>query len=145
MHEMEREQARRYPGLTVSRDGEAVVVHIPLRFHRRNGKMMVVTEHANSEILQPGEANQSLLDAIAKAHKWQEDLEAGNYAGIEDMARELKLDRSYLTRMLRLTSLAPEIVARIVKNDEPDGISLRSLHKELPLSWEEQRRKWVSN
>jgi hypothetical protein len=36
-------QQENYPGLTVSRDGDAIVVRIPVRFHRRNGRQMVLT------------------------------------------------------------------------------------------------------
>jgi len=33
-----------YPGLRVRREGDAVVVHIPMRFYRRNGRNMIVAE-----------------------------------------------------------------------------------------------------
>ncbi|NQU76548.1 MAG: hypothetical protein HQ546_09580, partial [Planctomycetes bacterium] len=41
---IENEQKRRYPGLSVRREGEAVVVHIPMRFRRRNGRQMILTD-----------------------------------------------------------------------------------------------------
>ena len=40
--------------------------------------------------------------------------------------------------MLRLTSLAPAIVERILTGDEPEGISLKRLQKDLPVVWKEQ-------
>ncbi len=51
-------------------------------------------------------------------------------------------------RMLRLTSLAPDIIEAILRGDEPDGLSrarprglsLEKLRKNLPVRWEEQRR-----
>ena len=36
-------QQENYPGLTVTRDGDAIVVRIPVRFYRRNGRQMVLT------------------------------------------------------------------------------------------------------
>ena len=42
--------------------------------------------------------------------------------------------------MLRLTSLAPDIVEAILRGDEPDGLSLEKLRKHLPVRWEEQRK-----
>ncbi len=42
--------------------------------------------------------------------------------------------------MLRVTSLAPDIVEAILRGDEPDGISLEKLRKNLPVRWEEQRK-----
>lgn len=45
--------------------------------------------------------------------------------------------------MLRLTSLAPDIIEAILRGDEPEGISLRRLQKDLPADWQEQRDTWV--
>jgi len=43
-------------------------------------------------------------------------------------------------RMLRLTSLAPDIIEAILRGDEPDGLSLEKLRKDLPVRWDEQRK-----
>ncbi len=84
--------------------------------------------------------NQTLIEAIAKGHRWQEHLESGEYAGFEDLTEALGVDRAYVGRMLRLTSLAPDIVEAILRGDEPDGLSLEKLRKNLPVRWDEQRR-----
>lgn len=44
--------------------------------------------------------------------------------------------------MFSLRSLAPDIVEAILRGDEPEGISLSKLHKNLPVKWQEQRRRW---
>ena len=41
--------------------------------------------------------------------------------------------------MLRLTSLAPDITEAILRGDEPAGLSLEKLRKNLPVRWEQQR------
>jgi hypothetical protein len=87
-------------------------------------------------------ANQTLIEAIAKAHCWQEQIESGEYVGIEDLAQAVGVDRTYIGRMLRLTSLAPDIVEAILRGEEPEGISLRRLQKGLPVGWREQRERW---
>jgi hypothetical protein len=51
--------------------------------------------------------------------------------------------RTYVGRMLRLTSLAPDIIEAILRGDEPDGLSLEKLRKNLPVRWEEQRKCWM--
>jgi hypothetical protein len=38
--------------------------------------------------------------------------------------------------MLRLTSLAPDIVEAILRGDEPNGLSLERLRKNLPVRWD---------
>lgn len=89
----------------------------------------------------PPVVNEPLVRAIANAHRWQRQLESGDYASLEDLAREVGVDRSYLGRMLRLTSLAPDIVEAILRGDEPDGLSLERLRKGIPLVWGEQREQ----
>ncbi len=69
---IERQQKARYPGLRVRREGEAVVVHIPARLHRRNGRRMILTETPESAPPEPDrDANRTLIQAIANAHHWQ--------------------------------------------------------------------------
>jgi len=91
MHEttlIEDQQKERYPGLRVRRDGDAVVVHIPMRLQRRNGRCMVLTEgeaapvSAAQHVEDTNGANRTLIEAIAKVHRWQAQLESGEYASL---------------------------------------------------------------
>jgi len=41
--------------------------------------------------------------------------------------------------------LAPDIIEAILRGDEPDGLSLEKLRKNLPVRWDEQRRAVVVN
>ena len=63
--------------------------------------------------------------------------ESGDYASLEDLAKDVGCDRTYVGRMLRLTSLAPDIIEAILGGDEPDGLSLEN----LPVRWDEQRHR----
>jgi len=152
MHEttlIENQQQDRYPGLRVRRDGDAVVVHIPMRLRRRNGRQMILTDGeavaapATQREAGGNGANQTLIEAIAKGHRWQAQLESGEYPSLEDLAHAVGVDRTYVGRMLRLTSLAPDIIEAILRGDEPDGLSLEKLRKSLPVRWEDQRAKWL--
>lgn len=135
----ESKQQAKYPGLTVSRDGDAVIVRIPLQLRRRNGRQMVLTQGGNEGDIAPERAtNNSLATAIAKAYRWQQQLESGEYTSLDDLAAANGIDRSYLGRILRLTSLAPDIVEAILAGDEPEGLSLAKLRADLPVVWAEQ-------
>jgi hypothetical protein len=131
----------KYPGRMVYRDGDRIVVKIPVRFRRRNGRQMIFAEGEDRASNSKSEDN-ALALAIARAWKWQEELESGKYASIEDLARAKKLDRTHVGRMLRLTSLAPEIVEALLAGQERKGLSLRQLRRGIPLAWEEQRELW---
>jgi len=144
---IENKQQDRYPGLRVRRDADAVVVHIPMRLRRRNGRHMIVTATdatapTAQDSAQDHEANQALIEAIAKGYRWQQQLEAGEYSSFEDLAQAVGVDRTYVGRMLRLTSLAPDIIDAILHGDEPEGISLEKLRKNLPVQWDEQRKSY---
>ncbi len=148
MHEttrIETEQQKAYPGLRVRRDGDAVLVHIPMRFYRRNGRNMIIAEgDAEAVPTRPTAnlANQTLVEAIAKGHHWQAQLESGEYASLDDLAQAVGVDRTYVGRMLRLTSLAPDLIEAILRGREPEGMSLEKLRKDLPVRWSEQRTRW---
>jgi capsid protein len=60
-----------------------------------------------------------------------------------DPAKDVGCDRTYVGRMLRLTSLAPDIIEAILRGDEPDGLSLEKLRKNLPMRWDEQQKCWL--
>ena len=115
------------------------MVHVPMQFYRRNGRQMLLTPEGH-KYAPERQANQPLVDALAKAHRWQEQLEAGEHANIEDLAKAVGVDRTYAARVMKLTSLAPDIVEAILAGNEPEGASLRKLQKELPVWWGEQRR-----
>ena len=57
------------------------------------------------------------------------------------VAREEDLVPSYVTRLLRLTFLAPDIVSSIVAGRQPPELTANKLMADtrLPLAWSEQR------
>jgi hypothetical protein len=57
-------------------------------------------------------------------------------------AKEAASDHSHVGRMLRLMSLALDIVETMLGGNKPDGLNLTKLHKGLPERWQEQRRRW---
>ena len=62
-------------------------------------------------------------------------------ANISAIAKTENVDRSYISRMINLTTLAPEIQAAILDETLPDTVSLFNLARDTPLSWEKQRER----
>jgi hypothetical protein len=83
--------------------------------------------------------NHTLVANLAKAFQWQEQLESGEYATFDELARANGVDRTYVGRILRLTSLAPCHLESILNGQETDGLSLRQLMLSVPLIWKDQR------
>jgi hypothetical protein len=128
--------------ITFRREGGKVVVSVPVRFYRRNGRQMILADSIESEtdLDESGLPNIALLVAIARAYSWQDQLESGEFEDLEDIAKANGVDRSYVGRMLQLTSLAPDIVESILDGQVYANISLRHCRKGIPASWDEQRR-----
>ena len=66
-------------------------------------------------------ADPALVNALARAFRWQRMLDEGRYGSISEMAWAEKIERGYLGKMLQLTLLAPHAVQWIL-----EGVSLRS-------------------
>ena len=75
-----------------------------------------------------------LLHAIALAWRWNEELCAGKFKNVSELARTLKQSAAYTGRILALSNLAPSIVEAIVYGDIPNGLSLPSFMKTIGKS-----------
>ena len=126
---------------TVRRDGDAIVIDIPMNLRRCSGRKEVVLPPevaASGDSAAFSKPPTPLALALARAFRWQEMIESGEAESNSDLARKLKLDQSYVARTVRLASLAPDIVEAILNGQEPDGLSLRALRRDVPLLWQEQ-------
>jgi len=65
-------------------------------------------------------------------------LETGRYGTIDELAAAEKINSSYVSRLLRLTLLAPDIVEAILDGRQPDGMTLPVLMEPFSVEWERQ-------
>jgi hypothetical protein len=85
--------------------------------------------------------DQSLVKAIVRAHRFNEQLTQGGTGRFADLAKSENLHRSYYSQVLRLAYLAPDITTAILEGGQPPSLTATMLieHPALPLSWQEQR------
>jgi hypothetical protein len=81
----------------------------------------------------------ALVKAVVRAHRWRHTLESGEYSSSAELAKAEKVNDSYLSRILRLTLIAPDIIEAIVSGRQPCTLQLDDLLKPLPAAWERQR------
>ena len=62
------------------------------------------------------------------------------HATIEDLAKAKGIGKAYVSQVLRLTLLAPEIVEAILDGRQPAELQLDDLLEGFPLEWEGQRK-----
>jgi hypothetical protein len=79
-----------------------------------------------------------MIKALARAFRWRKLLETGVYGSIEELAGAEKINSSYVSRILRLTLLAPGIVEEILDGRQPTEMTLAVLMKPLSVYWAEQ-------
>jgi len=111
---------------------------IPMALKRRIGRKMIVLPPGANVRAPDEDSHDPVVIAVARAHHWLEELDSGRIGSISDLARSLDLDGSYVHRILSLTMLSPEIIAKII-NEKGAGYSLARLTKGFPTLWDEQK------
>ncbi|MGZ9021570.1 MAG: hypothetical protein ACXW3S_16825 [Rhodoplanes sp.] len=84
--------------------------------------------------------DETLIRALARAHRWNRMLKAGKCRSIAEIAEAEKIDRSFVSRLLDLTLLAPDIQEAILEGRQPKGLQMEELTRAMPEAWEGQRR-----
>ncbi len=123
---------------------ETMTVRVPIAFTRRRGRKRIVapdgTELEPASSLPPtGAIDNALVKAIARAYRWQRMLESGEFATLRELAKAEGLDAAYVSRMLRLTLLAPDLVDDILAGPQTAALDLRRLAIPFSLDWQEQK------
>ena len=122
-------------------EAAVLVISIPITFLQRGGRKQIVVPPGTAD-WQPraNRCENSLINALAKAHRWRRLIETGKYTSAAELSRAEGINESYLCRVLRLTLLAPDIVSAILDGRQPRTLELKSLLKLLPVDWGAQRK-----
>lgn len=114
---------------------ETVTIHVPFRVVKRGGrKAMVLPEGA----AQARKTDNTLVKALARAFRWKRMLESGEFATVSELAEREGIAPSYMTRILRLTLLAPDIVEAILDGRQGLEVTLAQLLQPFPEHWQTQ-------
>lgn len=123
-------------------DGTTITVRIPMTFVRRGGrKAIVAPDGGDAWVPAKPRPDEALIRAIVRAHRWKRLLEQGKYRSAGEVAEAEGVTRSFVTRLLRLTLLAPDIVEAILDGRQSKGRQLEDLTQALPSAWDEQRQR----
>jgi hypothetical protein len=120
-------------------DGNTLVVRVPMRFQRRGARKRIVAPDG-SEIL-PNSKPQpdgTLVKALARAWRWRRMLDDGVYATVSEIGDAENISKSYVSRILRLALLAPDIIEAVLNGRLTAGLA--ALLRPFPVEWEKQRR-----
>ena len=125
---------------------QTVTVTVPFAIHKRGGRKLVITPDGTAAAPAPSaRVDSALLKALARGFRWRKLLEAGDFATIEDIAAAENINPSYVSRILRLTLLAPEIVEATLTGRQPAGLSMARAMQPFPSTWQNQTTHFASS
>jgi site-specific DNA recombinase len=96
----------------------------------------------NSDRGKAQKTDPALLKAIARAHRWFDDLVAGRVNSMAEIGKREGVPKNYVSWLIRLAFLAPEIVEAIIRGDQPPDLTAQTLISrriDLPLEWQAQK------
>lgn len=119
---------------------KTVALHVPFRVVKRGGRKEIQLPDGAAQARKP---DNTLIKALARAFRWKRMLESGEFATTAELAEREGIAPSYMTRILRLTLLSPDIVEAIVCGTQGRDVSLERALKPFPMEWQEQQDQLV--
>ena len=112
-------------------------VVIPLSIRKKNGrpKILPPADHASTEARMQ---DAHVLRAIARAWNWRRRIERGEASTIADIAAADNVSDRFVSRMMRLAYLAPEVLEKLLIHSIPPALSLNDLMAVAERPWAEQ-------
>jgi len=112
-------------------------VVVPLAIRRKNGrpKILPPADHAP-----PAARTQDahVLRAVARAWSWRRKLENGEASTLQDIATAEKLTDRFVSRMMRLAYLSPDVLEKLLLHRIAPALSLNDLIAVAERPWAEQ-------
>ncbi|WP_205527433.1 hypothetical protein [Teredinibacter turnerae] len=122
----------------VESSDDKLSINVPINLKRRSGRRLITLPDEP----RPWDTQPTPLQlALARGHRWLQMLETGEVSSLREIAELEGLDNSYISRMVNLTTLAPDIVEAILDDCLPPNITLFDLAVDPPRLWSEQRER----
>ena len=101
---------------------QTTTITVPFTIRKRGGRKLILTP--DGEPASPptrARLDSALLKALARGFRWQKMLREDDYQTLEEIAEVESINPSYVSRLLRMALLAPEIVEEILAGRQPEG------------------------
>jgi hypothetical protein len=113
---------------------------VPLAIKRRGGRKVIVSPDGQPVATSFGpRVDNTLLRAVLQAFHWKNQLEAGQFATVSELAAAEGLNGTYVSHVMRLTLLAPDLVEAVLDGRQPKTMQLQTLIRAVPDFWDDQR------
>ncbi len=113
------------------------LIRISVKLRTRGPQLKLVLDRKEEK----GKPDPALVKAVIRAHEWFGRLLAGEAGSISKISKAEGVTASYVTRVMRLAFLAPEITGAILDGSHPAHLTANRLvnDRSFPIDWEEQR------
>ncbi len=122
---------------------DTITIHVPFRIVKRGGRKEIIPPPGASTA-RPRSDN-TLIKALARAFRWKRMLDSGAFTSVTEIAAQEHLSFTYVSRVVRLSLLAPDIVGAILAGRQPPTMMLADLLDKVPVDWEMQRALWLTD
>src|ERR1700726_638020 len=119
-------------------DDEIELLSVPVRLRRAGREIRMVVNGTGSFAAKP---DARLIKLLLKARRFNATLADSEGVPFATLAEREGVSRSYFTRLVRLSYLAPDITQAILDGRQPSDLTSEKLleHSRLPLVWHDQR------
>lgn len=119
---------------------QSTTIVIPFTIRKRGGRKLIIAPDGTTATPQPrARIDSALLKALARGFRWKKMLQEGDFQTLEEIADAENINPSYISRLLRMTLLAPDIVEAILAGLQPPGLTMARAIQPFPWEWRRQR------
>ena len=113
------------------------ILNVEVQFLKYRGKVRFVLD-PDSPHAKKAEVP-SLIRAIARAHAWVDQIVKGEALNQRAIASSIGVNERYVSKILPLAFLAPDITKMILEGRQPSGLSISDCGN-MPMLWNEHRK-----
>lgn len=116
-------------------------IHVSFAVKRRNGRKLIITPDGGKPLFESKPVrDNTMIKMLVRAFKWRKLYESGACPSFDALSERLKINKSYIAKVLQANLLAPDIKEAILNGTQPRTMNAAMLLKPFPLAWEEQRQ-----
>jgi site-specific DNA recombinase len=119
---------------------DLVSIEIQAKLQRCGGEVRLILPHDGTP--HKPHTVPALIRAVALAHDWVDQIRNGRLANQRAIAVQTGLNERYISRLIPLAFLAPDLTEAILEGRQPAPMTLDSCLKNLPANWDQQRDQW---
>jgi site-specific DNA recombinase len=121
------------------KDDETEILSVPVRLRRAGREIRMVID--STDPFAAAKPDARLIKLLLRARRFNATLAEGEGVPFAALAQREGVSRSYFTRLVRLSYLAPDLTQAILDGRQPRDLTPEKLlkHSRLPLAWHDQR------